>query len=86
VAYLSRILAADNLPTPRTMLARFPVNIDITEKEFECPLIVKTLSGSEGKGVFLCENREHLEDLMDILNEVRDVNVILSKLILICSN
>nr|HID59031.1 ATP-grasp domain-containing protein [Desulfobacterales bacterium] len=68
------------------MLARFPVNIDITEKEFECPLIVKTLSGSEGKGVFLCENREHLEDLMDILNEVRDVNVILSKLILICSN
>lgn len=70
-----QILAADDLPTPKTMLARFPVNIDVIEKEFECPLIVKTLSGSEGKGVFLCENREHLEDLMDILNEARDVNV-----------
>jgi gamma-F420-2:alpha-L-glutamate ligase len=56
-----QVLAADNLPTPKTMLARFPVNIDVIEKEFECPLIVKTLSGSEGKGVFLCENREHLE-------------------------
>ncbi len=70
-----QILAAADLPTPKTMLARFPVNIDVIEKEFECPLIVKTLSGSEGRGVFLCENREHLEDLMDILNEARDVNV-----------
>jgi gamma-F420-2:alpha-L-glutamate ligase len=70
-----QILAADNLPTPKTMLARFPVNVDLIEKEFACPLIVKTLSGSEGKGVFLCENREHLEDLLDILNEARDVNV-----------
>lgn len=70
-----QILAADNLPTPKTMLARFPVNIDVIAKEFECPLIVKTLSGSKGRGIFLCENREHLEDLMGILSEVRDVNV-----------
>jgi gamma-F420-2:alpha-L-glutamate ligase len=70
-----QILAADNLPTPKTMLARFPVDIAVIEKEFKCPLIVKTLSGSEGKGVFLCEHQEHLEDLMDILSEVRDVNV-----------
>jgi RimK family alpha-L-glutamate ligase len=70
-----QILGADNLPTPKTMLARFPVNMDTIEKEFEFPLIVKTLSGSEGKGVFLCENQEYLEDLMDILNEARDINV-----------
>ena len=70
-----QILAADDLPTPKTMLARFPVNIDVVEKEFECPLIVKTLSGSEGKEVFLCENQERFEDLMDILNVALDVNV-----------
>lgn len=70
-----QILAADDLPTPKTMLARFPVNIDVVGKEFEFSLIVKTLSGSEGKGVFPCENQERFEDLMDILNEARDVNV-----------
>lgn len=69
-----QILAADNLPTPKTMLARFP-DIAVIVREFECPLIIKTLSGSEGKGVFLCENRGHFEDLSGLLNEARDVNV-----------
>ena len=70
-----QILAAHDLPTPKTMLARFPVDTDVIVREFECPLIVKTLSGSEGKGVFLCENQDHFEDLIEILNEARDVNV-----------
>lgn len=70
-----QILNAHDLPIPKTMLARFPMSIDVIEREFECPLVVKTLYGTEGRGVFLCEDRDRLEDLADILNESRGVNV-----------
>jgi len=50
-----QILAANNIPIPKTMLAKFPLNVDFVEREFMYPLIIKTVSGSYGKGVFLCE-------------------------------
>jgi len=47
-------------------------------------LIVKTVSGSYGKGVFLCENRDQLEDLADLIEVSKDqrVNVIIQEFVL----
>lgn len=79
-----QILATNNIPIPKTMLAKFPLNVDIVEREFTYPLIVKTVSGSYGKGVFLCENRVQLKDLADLIEVSKDpkVNVIIQEFVL----
>lgn len=76
-----QILNANNIPIPKTMLAKFPLNIEAVEKEFTYPVILKTVSGAQGKGVFLCENRDELEDLADLIEISKDpkVNVILQE-------
>jgi RimK family alpha-L-glutamate ligase len=61
------VLVYHKLPTPKTMLAKFPLNLELIAEEFQFPLIVKSIAGSRGKGVFLCENPDKMEDLMDIL-------------------
>lgn len=78
-----QILAANNIPIPKTMLARFPLNLESVEKEFSLPIILKTVSGSKGKGVFLCENKTQLEDLSDLMEISKDskVNVILQEFV-----
>jgi len=76
-----QILSANNIPIPKTMLAKFPLNVEAVEREFTYPIILKTVSGSHGKGVFLCENRSQLEDLADLMELSKDpkVNVILQE-------
>ncbi len=64
-----QILAENNLPTPTTMLAKFPVDIDLIESAIGFPVIVKTLQGALGTGVFLIENRHAFVDLMSLIGE-----------------
>jgi gamma-F420-2:alpha-L-glutamate ligase len=61
------VLVYHELPTPKTMLAKFPLNLELIAEEFQFPLVVKSIAGSRGKGVFLCETSDQMEDLMDIL-------------------
>lgn len=80
--YTQQILAESNLPVPKTMLARFPVNTELIEKKIGFPAIIKTLSGSQGKGVFLSENRKSLEDLMQLIEATSPkANIILQEFI-----
>lgn len=78
-----QVLATNRIPTPKTMLAKFPLDIDILEQEFSYPLIIKPVSGSRGRGVFLCENRNQMEDLVDLIEVSIDpkVNVIIQEFI-----
>jgi gamma-F420-2:alpha-L-glutamate ligase len=78
-----QILAANSIPTPKTMLAKFPLSFDIVEKEFSYPIVIKTVSGSHGKGVFLCNTRTQFEDIANLIEVSRDprVNVIIQEFI-----
>lgn len=69
-----QILAANNVPIPKTMLAKFPLDQDLIEREFEYPLVIKTVSGTEGRGVFLCESGQQLSDLVELIGESKDPN------------
>jgi len=62
--YTQQILAQSNFPVPRTMLARYPVDPAIVERQVGFPVIVKTLSGSQGQGVYLCDDHAALEGLL----------------------
>jgi len=55
------------LPIPRTVLGKFPFDIDLVEQELGFPVIVKTLKGTRGAGVLKCEDRSQFEDLAGLL-------------------
>ncbi|MFC2159977.1 RimK family alpha-L-glutamate ligase, partial [Actinomycetota bacterium] len=78
-----QLLATNNIPIPKTMLAKFPINISAVEKEFEYPLIIKTITGSQGKGVFLLEDNNKLNDLATLMEISKDskTNLILQEFI-----
>ena len=62
--YTQQILGESNLPVPKTLLVRHPINVEFVENNIGYPSIIKTLSGSFGAGVFLCENRKQLQQLL----------------------
>jgi len=68
--YTMQILAQENIPTPRTMLTKYPINLDFIKKRIGFPVVIKTLSGMHGKGVYLAEKPSNLEQLVDVVMEV----------------
>ena len=62
--YTQQILGESNLPVPKTLLVKHPINVDWVEKNIGFPAIIKTLSGSFGAGVFLTENKKQFEQLV----------------------
>ncbi|MCA0402679.1 MAG: RimK family alpha-L-glutamate ligase [Proteobacteria bacterium] len=65
--FLSQQLAQTNLPAPKTMLVKFPVSLNIVEKEIGFPLVIKNISGARGIGIHLCETKEGFIDLMELI-------------------
>lgn len=80
--YTLQILAESNLPIPKTILLKFPVEADIVHKHLKFPVIVKTLSGSKGSGVFLSTDENTFNDLMQLIDATnRNANIILQEFI-----
>lgn len=77
-------LAKNNLPVPKSILAKFPLNKEFIEQSLSYPIILKKTEGSEGKGILLCENEGQLEDMMEMLEESANadrMNLILQEFI-----
>jgi gamma-F420-2:alpha-L-glutamate ligase len=80
--YTQQVLAASDLPFAKTMLVRFPVDVDLVEKVIGFPAVVKTISGSKGVGVFLSEGRSEFTDLMGLVNAVQgSTSIIIQELV-----
>ena len=62
-----QLLVYNGLPTPKTTLAKFPLDLEFITEQFQFPVIIKTVVGSRGRGVLLCENADQTEDLMEML-------------------
>ena len=62
--YTHQILAQSNLDIPKTMLLKHPIDVDFVEKNIGFPAIIKTISGSYGRGVFLAETKKQLKQLL----------------------
>ncbi len=63
-----QLLNHHHVPTPKTMLVKFPMSMDRVCKEIGFPLVLKMVSGTEGFGVHLCETRGALEEIMEIIS------------------
>ncbi len=75
-----QLLARYNFPVPKTLLAKFPLDFKVIEREFEFPIIIKTIAGTEGDGIMMCENADQLKDITGILSK-STTNVILQEFI-----
>ncbi|WP_059052600.1 ATP-grasp domain-containing protein [Paenibacillus senegalimassiliensis] len=67
-----QILAEYNLPVPKTMLIRSKVDVDLVEKHLGFPVVVKTISGSQGSGVFLAETKSKFTDLLEMISAYKE--------------
>ncbi|MGF1444793.1 MAG: RimK family alpha-L-glutamate ligase [Pikeienuella sp.] len=65
--FAHQLLAQHHLPIPKTMLAKFPIDVGLVARALGFPVVVKTLSGSQGSGVFLCEDAGKFDDLMQLV-------------------
>lgn len=63
-----QILSEAGLPIPRTILGKFPVDVDLVERTLGFPVVVKTLKSTRGAGVLLCDNRAQFNDLASLLD------------------
>lgn len=64
-----QVLAEHDMPTPDTMLAKFPVDIRLIESTIGFPVVVKTLLGGGGSGVFLIEDASSFQKQMNLIGE-----------------
>ena len=80
--FTQQILASSNLPVPRTMLAKYPINADLVEKHLRFPVVVKTLSGSQGSGVYLSKSKSEFTRLMQLIDAAKtNINIIIQEFI-----
>lgn len=63
-----QLLTSVGVAIPRTILAKFPVDVDLIERELGFPVVVKTLKGTRGGGVLLCQDRAQFDDLASLLD------------------
>ena len=80
--YTQQVLGESNLPVPKTLLVKHPINVDLVETNIQYPMIIKTLSGSYGAGVFLVENRKQLKQLLKMAEITKpSYNIIIQEFI-----
>lgn len=62
-----QILDAHGIAVPKTLFSKCPIDLALIEREIGFPVVVKTLKGARGGGVFLCQNAESVRDVSDLL-------------------
>jgi gamma-F420-2:alpha-L-glutamate ligase len=68
--YAHQILTQMNMPIPRTMLARFPVDVQLVADQIGFPCVIKMLTGSYGEGVVLSSDPRSFQDLMELISSL----------------
>ncbi len=63
-----QMLSRKNIPIPKTMLAKFPLNLELIKKEFVFPLVLKKITGSQGRGTMICDTENALSDVVDMID------------------
>lgn len=71
-------LAANNIAIPKTIFSKCPVDSNLVAQQIGFPVVVKTLKGTVGAGVYLSETPDSLRDLTELLvNQGVDLSPVL---------
>jgi gamma-F420-2:alpha-L-glutamate ligase len=78
--YTQQILSRHGLNTPKTLLLKHPISVDLVEEQIGFPCIIKTLSGSQGSGVFMSNTKNEFKTITDILKSTQsNANLIIQE-------
>ena len=53
--FSQQILAQNDLPVPKAILAKFSIDIDLVKRTLSFSLVIKTIAGFQGPEIFLTE-------------------------------
>jgi gamma-F420-2:alpha-L-glutamate ligase len=80
-----QVLAEAGISSPSTMLAKFPVDddmVEMIERTLGFPVVVKTLKGALGIGVFLIEDAKAFRDQMELIGQTSpDIQLIFQEFV-----
>lgn len=80
-----QVLAEKGITSPKTMLAKFPVDddmVEMIERTLGFPVVVKTLKGALGVGVFLIDSPKAFKDQMDLIGQTApDIQLIFQQFV-----
>lgn len=80
--YMHQLLSRSKLSSPKTLLAKFPVAIEVVRREIGFPLVIKNVTGTQGTGIFLSEDEKKFIDLMELVyTNNKNANIILQEFI-----
>ena len=65
---MHQLLMQNNLPTPKTAFAKFPVDKNLIEKEIGFPLVIKNVISTQGNGICMCHDKEQLVDIAELIS------------------
>lgn len=69
--YMHQLLARSKLSSPKTMLAKYPISLETVKREIGFPLVIKNVTGTQGAGIYLCENEDKFIDIMGLFDNLR---------------
>ena len=69
--YAHQVISQADIPNPKTMLVKHPVDPVLVEKQIGFPCIVKVLSGSYGKGIYQSNNKQSFKDLLEFIHNIK---------------
>ena len=69
--YAHQVFAEQNIPTPKTMLVKHPVNSALVKREIGFPAIVKIMAGSYGKGVYQVTSQSRFTDFIEFAHGIK---------------
>lgn len=70
--HMVQLLNHEHIPTPKTMLMKYPASMTRIASEIGFPLVMKMVSGAKGFGVHLCQSEDSLEEIIEILSVQAD--------------
>lgn len=80
--HVHQILAQSNLPTPKTMMLKFPADIEAVKREIGFPIVVKNIVGARGNGIYLSDSEDRFLDLMHLIySHNQQANIILQEFV-----
>lgn len=80
--FMHQLLARSKLSSPKTMLAKFPIALEIVKREIGFPLVIKNVTGTQGAGIYLCESEDKFIDVMELVySNNPHANIILQEFI-----
>jgi RimK family alpha-L-glutamate ligase len=80
--YMHQLLSRSKLSSPKTMLAKYPISVQVVKREIGFPLVIKNVTGTQGTGIYLCESENKFVDIMELIySNNSKANIILQEFI-----